>query len=167
MKYEIVVFKCKSHWFGAVFSEFGLYTLTFPYSTEQLATEQLAHEGFLWTTKVAKATILSEELERFYSGEKLNFSVPIDWNDYTDFQRRVLQFTAAIPHGAVLTYGAVARGIGNPKACRAVGQALHINRTPIVVPCHRVLALGNKLGGFGGGPAQKCALLELEGITFG
>jgi methylated-DNA-[protein]-cysteine S-methyltransferase len=62
----------------------------------------------------------------------------------------------------LLSYGTVAKAIGNPKAARAVGGALHINRTPIVVPCHRVVGSGGSLTGFGGGLDLKKALLLLE-----
>lgn len=167
MDYHYAVFKIKSSgWFGAIFSTLGLYELNFPCTTEQLAIEQLSLDRYPQAEPITGTVLISEELGRFFDGEKLSFSIPIDWSDYTVFQRQVLQYTAAIPHGRAVSYGDVALNIGNPKACRAVGQALHINRTPIVVPCHRVLAAGHKLGGFGGGLAHKRTLLELEGIVF-
>jgi methylated-DNA-[protein]-cysteine S-methyltransferase len=79
-----------------------------------------------------------------------------------DFGRRVLSRTAEIPFGDVATYGDVARGIGSPGAARATGNALGANPMPIVVPCHRVVASGGKLGGYTGGIDRKKLLLSLE-----
>jgi O-6-methylguanine DNA methyltransferase len=109
---------------------------------------------------------LREELDRYFGGEKVVFRMPIDWSDYSSFQRQVLQYAGSIPYGQRVAYGDVARAIGNAKAARAVGQALHINRTPIIVPCHRVLAGDGKLGGFGGGIEYKQKLLDIEGIPY-
>ena len=68
-----------------------------------------------------------------------------------------------IPYGSYLTYKEVAERAGNPKAVRAVGSANAHNPLPIVVPCHRVLATGGGLGGYGGGLDMKNYLLNLEG----
>ena len=73
-----------------------------------------------------------------------------------------MKFTAAIPHGQIATYGRIAAAIGHPGAARAVGGAMHANRTPIVVPCHRVVGADGALTGFGGGLTLKQELLELE-----
>jgi methylated-DNA-[protein]-cysteine S-methyltransferase len=77
----------------------------------------------------------------------------------------VLQTARRIPMGSVWTYGQVARTIGQPKASRAVGQALGRNPIPIVIPCHRVVAADGGLGGYsgGGGLESKRLLLRLEG----
>jgi methylated-DNA-[protein]-cysteine S-methyltransferase len=75
----------------------------------------------------------------------------------------VLRATRAIPRGAVRTYGEVARRVGRPRAARAVGQALHRNPVPLLVPCHRVIGAGGRLVGFGSGIGEKQRLLRLEG----
>lgn len=82
------------------------------------------------------------------------------------FQRAVLRAEHAIPRGRVSTYGLIAAHIGNPKAVRAVGQALATNPFPLIVPCHRAVRSDGGLGGFQGGAAMKQALLEKEGIAF-
>jgi len=105
---------------------------------------------------------LSRELKLFFAGERVDFAVPVDWAGYTPFQAAVLRYTAAIPYGVVAGYGQVAAAIGSPRAARAVGGALHINRTPVVVPCHRVVGADGRLVGFGGGLERKKALLNLE-----
>ena len=65
--------------------------------------------------------------------------------------------------GEVVTYGQLADKVGHPKASRAVGSAMATNPVPIVVPCHRVLQSGGKVGNYGGGPEMKRKLLTLEG----
>ena len=81
------------------------------------------------------------------------------------FHRRVYEVTRTIPRGETLSYGDVAAEVGSPGAARAVGQALGRNPFAIVVPCHRVLAAGGKVGGFSatGGVGTKLRILDLEG----
>ncbi|GAB3854294.1 hypothetical protein GCM10029963_47050 [Micromonospora andamanensis] len=67
-----------------------------------------------------------------------------------------------IPYGETLTYGEVARRVGDPGAARAVGVACNRNPIPVIVPCHRIIGAGGKLVGFGGGLDRKVKLLELE-----
>jgi methylated-DNA-[protein]-cysteine S-methyltransferase len=102
------------------------------------------------------------QLDDYFSGRLHEFSLPIDWSLVGDFGRRVLGRTAAIPYGGVATYGEVARAIGSPRAARATGNALGANPMPIVVPCHRVVASGGKMGGYTGGIERKQLLLTLE-----
>lgn len=80
----------------------------------------------------------------------------------SEFQLRVWEALLAIPFGELVTYGELARRIGVPGAARAVGGANHENPVPILVPCHRVVAAGGRLGGYGGGTAIKARLLALE-----
>ena len=81
----------------------------------------------------------------------------------TDFARAVLTQVARIPWGDTLTYGEVAIVAGRPGAARAVGNVMAANQLPLIVPCHRVVAAGGRLGGFGGRPELKRALLAHEG----
>ena len=92
-------------------------------------------------------------------------ALPLDFASVTTFERAVLTACRAIAKGTTRTYGEIAREIGDPQAARAVGAALGRNPWPIVVPCHRVLAAGGKLGGFSapGGRTSKVRLLEIEG----
>jgi methylated-DNA-[protein]-cysteine S-methyltransferase len=82
-----------------------------------------------------------------------------------DFDRRVYEVTRTIPPGKVITYGDVAHRLGLPRAAQAVGQALGRNPFAIVVPCHRVVAVGGKAGGFSaaGGVTTKQRMLVIEG----
>lgn len=106
------------------------------------------------------------ELDEYFNNARTTFDVPIDWTLYSDFGRRVLQATAAIPFGHTATYGDMAARAGNPKASRAAGRALGANAIPIIVPCHRVIGTSGKLTGYTGGMHRKEALLRLEGIAF-
>ena len=92
-------------------------------------------------------------------------SVPLDMAAVPDFHRRVYEAARAIPPGATRTYGELARQLGAPGAARAVGQALGRNPFAIVVPCHRVLAAGGRMGGFSasGGVRTKLRMLHIEG----
>lgn len=106
------------------------------------------------------------ELDEYFNNERTTFDLAIDWSLYSDFGRRVLQATAAIPFGHTASYGDVAARAGNPKASRAAGRALGANAIPIVVPCHRVIGTSGRLTGYTGGMHRKEALLRLEGIAF-
>lgn len=95
--------------------------------------------------------------------------LPLDFAGVPEFHRRVYELARAIPPGEVLTYGEVARRLGDPGAARAVGQALGHNPFAPVVPCHRVLAAGGRSGGFSaeGGTHTKLKMLEIERARFG
>ncbi|WP_437945279.1 methylated-DNA--[protein]-cysteine S-methyltransferase [Sorangium sp. So ce296] len=98
-------------------------------------------------------------------GEASDLSgVPLDMERVPPFHRRVYEVARAIPPGATLTYGDIAARLGSIGAARAVGQALGRNPFAILVPCHRVLAAGGKVGGFSadGGVTTKLRLLEIE-----
>jgi methylated-DNA-[protein]-cysteine S-methyltransferase len=110
--------------------------------------------------------VVRRELDEYFNNARTSFDVPIDWSLYSDFGRRVLQATAAIPFGHTASYGDVAARAGNPKASRAAGRALGANAIPIIVPCHRVIGTSGKLTGYTGGMHRKEALLRLEGIAF-
>jgi len=107
----------------------------------------------------------ANQLKEYAEGKRRSFSLPLDLRE-TGFRRRVLKQVAKIPFGKVATYGDIARKVGNPKAARAVGGAVGSNPIPIIIPCHRVVAVGGKLGGFGGGLPLKKKLLALETGTY-
>lgn len=104
------------------------------------------------------------QLHDYFAGRRTEFDLPLA-PEGTPFQRAVWRQLQDIPYGETISYGELARRVGNPKASRAVGSANGANQIPIVIPCHRVIAAGGKLGGFGGGLRVKQALLELETRT--
>jgi methylated-DNA-[protein]-cysteine S-methyltransferase len=106
-----------------------------------------------------------DEMTGLLEGEPRDLStIELDMSAVPDFQRRVYAIARTIPPGETTTYGAIAMRIGAPGAGRAVGKALGQTPFPIVVPCHRVVAAGGKLGGFSadGGVATKKRLLAIE-----
>ena len=105
--------------------------------------------------------LLSEELDRYFRGALLDFTVPLDVAG-TEFQRKVWAMLRTIPYGETRSYGEQARLIGRPEAVRAVARANGDNRIAIVIPCHRVVGSDGKLTGYGGGLWRKRRLLDLE-----
>lgn len=113
-----------------------------------------------WMEDGSAFAVARRELGEYFAGQRESFGFAREQGG-TPFQLRVWAELARIPFGATITYGELARRIGSPNACRAVGTANGRNQLPIVVPCHRVVATGG-LGGFGGGLAAKRILLDLE-----
>lgn len=103
------------------------------------------------------------EMNEFLFGIRKLFSVTIDWDVLSGFQKQVLMLTAGIPFGQYLTYGGIAQQLGKPGAARAIGRALRDNPMPIVIPCHRVIGSDGRLVGYEGGLDAKAFLLRLEG----
>ncbi|SCG47977.1 methylated-DNA--[protein]-cysteine S-methyltransferase [Micromonospora halophytica] len=103
-----------------------------------------------------------DELRAYFAGELTEFGVPVAARRGSDFERAVWREMTHIPYGETLTYGEVARRVGDPGAARAVGVACNRNPVPVLVPCHRIVGAGGKLVGFGGGVERKVKLLELE-----
>jgi len=102
-------------------------------------------------------------LDRYFAGEVVDLNqIPVDLCG-SDFQIQVWEALRRVPHGKVRSYAGIASDIGNARAMRAVGMANSKNPIPIVVPCHRVVEQGNKLGGYSGGLDTKRFLLRLEG----
>jgi methylated-DNA-[protein]-cysteine S-methyltransferase len=109
-----------------------------------------------------------EAIVALMRGEKSDLAAaPLDMEGVPPFHRRVYEVARRIPPGATLSYGDIARRLGAPHAARAVGQALGRNPFAIVVPCHRVLAAGGRVGGFSanGGITTKLRMLTIEGAA--
>jgi len=101
------------------------------------------------------------QLTEYFARKRRTFDLPLAPVG-TPFQRAVWQALTEIPYGQTRTYGDIARQIGRPKACRAVGMANHNNPISIMIPCHRVIGANGALTGYGGGLNIKKFLLELE-----
>lgn len=112
------------------------------------------------------AAQVTAQLREYFSGERLQFNLPVDLSTLTPFQRAVLETACRIAPGNMWTYHRVAQEMGRPKSSRPVGQALARNPIPIVIPCHRVIASDGSLGGYSGGSGVKAKhwLLRLEGV---
>jgi len=101
------------------------------------------------------------ELEEYFAGKRRDFTVPLDLRG-TEFQVACWRALLEIPYGETRSYADIARAIGHPHAFRAVGMSNNRNPVAIIVPCHRVIASGGSLCGYGGGLETKRQLLELE-----
>lgn len=100
-------------------------------------------------------------MEYFY-GNRKEFTFKINFENGTDFQKKVWKALLDIPYGITRTYGDIAKIIGNSRGYRAVGNANNKNPLPIIVPCHRVVGYNNNLTGYAYGLKVKKYLLELE-----
>ena len=107
---------------------------------------------------------LREELDEYFAGRRCTFDLPVRYTG-TPFEARAWDELRRIPYGETVSYGELARRIGNPAATRAVAGANARNPVSILVPCHRVIAADGGLGGYGGGLVVKRFLLDLERNT--
>lgn len=133
----------------------GLHLISFPKGKKRYFPE--AH----WVENPKPLQMVLRQLEAYFAGKLKAFSLDICLN-VTPFQEKVLTTLRRVPYGETISYGELAKNIGNPKASRAVGQANARNPIPIVIPCHRVIGNNGELTGFGGGVSVKQSLLDLE-----
>ncbi len=160
------LFSTELGWSAALWSELGLCELKFGYPTPAAAVAAL-REFVDPTPPTNSAKKLVARLQTFARGEPVGdfLDISLDTSHLTDFGGAVTARCRLIPPGETLSYGALAEAAGYPGAARAVGSVMRKNRWPLVVPCHRVVAAGGKLGGFSApsGPDMKRRLLRLEG----
>jgi O-6-methylguanine DNA methyltransferase len=107
-------------------------------------------------------TLTAEALAAVLIGRKPLALPPLDLSGGTEFQQRVWMALQRIPIGQTKSYGELAKEIGSPKAVRALGGACGANPVPLLIPCHRVVASNDELGGFNGGLDWKLRLLAAE-----
>ncbi len=115
----------------------------------------------VWRADTGHLDEAVRQLKAYFAAELTKFDLPLAPHG-TDFQRKVWSALLGIPWGETMTYGEVAREIGQPTASRAVGLANGRNPVSIIIPCHRVIGSNGKLVGYGGGLVQKQFLLQLE-----
>jgi methylated-DNA-[protein]-cysteine S-methyltransferase len=112
---------------------------------------------------------IARALDDWFAGRSDASDVPVDLTRVTGFRRAVLETLAReVGWGETVSYGELAEMAGRPRAARAVGAAMASNPLPFLIPCHRVIAAGGRIGGYGGGRnaiALKRALLAREGVT--
>ena len=114
-----------------------------------------------WTPAAEPFDHVRAQLEEYFEGGRTSFDVPLAL-DGTPFQRRVWHTLQKIPYGETISYGELAKRVGQPGAARAVGLANGSNPIAVIVPCHRVIGANGKLTGYGGGMERKRILLDLE-----
>ena len=165
-KVNYAVFETDWGWIGAAGSPVGLMTLSLPRAKSGDALMLLGEHAMKGCENVVLFQDLAKELRSYLAGKPVEFNDRLDLAEATRFQREVWTMTRQIPYGESRSYSWIASRLGNPGACRAVGQALGQNPLPILIPCHRVLAASGAVGGFSGGLDIKKRLLQLEDIHF-
>jgi len=135
--------------------ETGLRSISFETSTR---AAMVAPE---WREDESAFGDVLKQLRAYFAGELREFDVRLA-PEGTEFQLRVWRALQEIAYGETISYGELARRVGNEKAARAVGLANGCNPIPIIVPCHRVIGADGSMTGFGGGVENKVRLLELE-----
>jgi len=164
MKYALIDTAIGTMGFG--WTEAGVARFSLPAADPESTRQRMARDADLATPDPA----LAERIVAYGEGERIEFDdVPLDLKGEPDFQRQVYDDILKLKWGETTTYGDIARRLGDLTLSRAVGQALGRNPIPLIVPCHRVLAAGNKRGGFSapGGVTSKLRMLALEGVTVG
>ena len=135
--------------------ESGLRTISFPKGKESAAPDPA------WREDERPLREPIRQLRAYFAGDLETFDLPLSPQG-TPFQQTVWSELLNIPFGETISYGELAKRIGNPNASRAVGLANGSNPIPIVIPCHRVIGSNGKLTGYGGGLHIKEKLLALE-----
>ncbi|MFC2016837.1 methylated-DNA--[protein]-cysteine S-methyltransferase [Chloroflexota bacterium] len=159
---EYITFNTDMGWIGVLGSTKGLLRATLPQPSAQEAHQLLGDSVnyAVWSSRLFED--LMERLRAYFSGRKAIFADKLDLSGTTPFQRGVWEITRLIPYGETRSYAWVAEQVKRPRTVRAVGQALARNPLPVIVPCHRVLNIDGKLGGYTGGIEMKRQLLFLE-----
>jgi methylated-DNA-[protein]-cysteine S-methyltransferase len=167
-----MVFETAIGWCGLAWSGAGLIGAQLPEQDEE-ATRARLRRRFPGAVQIAPPRAIQpvvEAIQALASGQPRDLTfVTLDTRGQSPFNLGVYALARAIPPGRTRTYGDLARDLGDLGAARAVGRALGENPWPIVVPCHRVLAAGGRIGGFSanGGAATKARLLAIEGARTG
>jgi len=156
------VFQTDAGWIAVMASERGLVRATLPRTSAEDALKALGERASQATRNDDQFADLTARFQSYFRGENPSFTDELDLSQVTPFQRVVWEGARRIPYGETRSYGELAEEIGRPGAGRAVGQAMSRNPVAIIIPCHRVIASGGKLGGFGNRLDLKWSLLSLE-----
>ena len=164
---DYAVFLTELGWMAIAGSDRGISAVALPRREMVAALESLgAKAGPLASDLREVATsrfgTLPDRIHSYLAGEIVDFPDLIDRRTWTPFRARVWDATRCIPYGQTRSYGWAAAAAGQPRGCRAAGQALHHNPVPILIPCHRVVGANGSLVGFGAGLELKQQLLALE-----
>jgi methylated-DNA-[protein]-cysteine S-methyltransferase len=166
--YHLTLFDTAIGRCGVVWGERGIHAVQLPMGTEEKTVGRIRQRygEIAEATPSVEVQSAIDGMTELMAGKPKDLSgVVLDLDDVPDFNRSVYDIARTIPPGKTMTYGDIAKRIGGVELSRDVGQALGRNPCPIVVPCHRVLAAGDKPGGFSanGGVVTKLKMLEIEG----
>ncbi len=165
------VFETEGGFCGIAWTADGIVRFQLPTpehdATERLLVRKLSHASPAEPPVDVAATIA--DVKRYFSGDSVDFSsTRLDLSGQDDFFRDIYDALRRIGYGQTTTYGDLAKAVGSDvQAARSVGVAMARNPVALIIPCHRCLAAGGKLGGFSapGGEFSKVKMLELEGVA--
>ncbi len=170
---QYFIFETAGGFCGIAWNAVGITRFRLPASTAE-ATQRNLLRGLPGTepgTPTPEVAEVIAAVKRYFEGEKIDFSdIPLDLDEQDGFFKEVYAAARRVGWGHTITYGTLAKEVGaGPEAARDVGQAMAKNPVPLIIPCHRVLAAGGKVGGFSapGGSNAKLRMLELEGVRVG
>jgi methylated-DNA-[protein]-cysteine S-methyltransferase len=167
MTYSFCIFETAIGSGGLVWSDLGLVGIQLPEGDAPRVRQRIRRRfpRAIETEAAGPLERVVQDICALLGGEPVDLSsVELDMQRVPEFARRVYQVARTIGPGETMSYGEIANRLGEPRMAREVGQALARNPFPIVVPCHRVISAGGKLGGFSaaGGVRTKQRLLEIE-----
>lgn len=164
------VFETAGGFCGIVWNEFGITRFQLPTRGATAAVRAVLRRAPDAVPEPPPPEIAgaATTARRYFAGESVDFSdIRLDLSGQDDFFLRIYAAVRQVRWGETTTYGTVAKALGRgPETARDVGQAMARNPVPLIIPCHRVLAAGGKVGGFSapGGAEAKQRMLELEGV---
>jgi methylated-DNA-[protein]-cysteine S-methyltransferase len=164
------VFEVAGGFCGLAWDTEGITRFCLPVGTAADATRAVLRRvpDAIPAAPTPEITQVVDTAQRYFKGEVVDFSrFKVALNSQGEFYERIYQAARRVVWGQTTTYGALAKELeAGPEAAREVGQAMAKNPVPLIIPCHRVLAAGGKVGGFSapGGAATKIRMLELEGV---
>jgi methylated-DNA-[protein]-cysteine S-methyltransferase len=146
------IFETQAGWVGAITSAAGVTRATIPQPSPADCADELGPQLDLADHEPDALSGFRDALQGYFLGEVVDFTaIPTDFADAPPFMRSAWRACQSIPRGETRTYKWLAGAAGRPNAPRAAGQAMARNRVPFLVPCHRVIASGGGLGGYGSG----------------
>jgi methylated-DNA-[protein]-cysteine S-methyltransferase len=170
MMHHYLIFETAHGFCGIAWNDVGITRFQLPTRSRDATERALLRrvpdaEPGTPTPQVVEAI---DAVKRYFEGEETDFSgIALDLSDQDTFFKQIYAAARQIGWGSTTTYGALAKKLGaGPEAARDVGQAMAKNPVALIIPCHRVLAAGGKVGGFSapGGAAAKFRMLKLEGV---
>jgi methylated-DNA-[protein]-cysteine S-methyltransferase len=170
---EYLIFETAGGFCGIAWSNAGITRFQLPARSAEATERNLLRrlQGAQPGSPTKEVLEIVAAVQRYFEGEQVDFSdIRLVLDDQDDFFRRIYAATRQVVWGHTTTYGTLAKEVGaGPEAARDVGQAMAKNPVPLLIPCHRVLSAGGKVGGFSapGGSVAKIRMLELEGVHLG
>jgi len=168
---QYFVFETAAGFCGIAWSDAGITRFMLPSSTAEATEHNLRRRVANAEPGSPPAHIVAavNAAKRYFEGEQIDFSdLQLDLSGQDEFFNQIYAAARRVGWGNTTTYGTLAKQVGaGPEVARSVGQAMAKNPVPLIIPCHRVLAAGGKLGGFSapGGSSTKQRMLELEGVS--